>query len=218
MTDLFREIDEEVRRDEAMKLWQRYGTLIIVLAAVLVIGVAGWRYYDWQRQTAAAAAAMRLESALQLLRDGKGAEAEAALTGLGSDAPPALLALGRLRAAAELAKRDAPAAIAAYDAVSRDPAVDAALQDLARLRAGALALDHAAPADAARRLETLSQPGNVWRFSALELLAAAALKTGDGAAAARHLDAIIIDPAAPAGLRQRAELLIGLTRGAAPAP
>ena len=46
MSDIFREIDEELRRDNFRKLWSRYGRYVIA-AAVLVLVVAGaivaWR-------------------------------------------------------------------------------------------------------------------------------------------------------------------------------
>ena len=46
VSDIFREIDEELRRDNFRKLWSRYGRYVIA-AAVLVLVVAGaivaWR-------------------------------------------------------------------------------------------------------------------------------------------------------------------------------
>jgi hypothetical protein len=49
VSDIFREIDEELRRDNFRKLWSRYGRYVIA-AVVLVLVVAGaivaWRYHQ----------------------------------------------------------------------------------------------------------------------------------------------------------------------------
>ena len=55
MSDIFREIDEELRRDNFFKLWQRYGKYVIALAvvAVAITGlVVGWREYQLRQRQA----------------------------------------------------------------------------------------------------------------------------------------------------------------------
>jgi hypothetical protein len=56
----------------------------------------------------------------------------------------------------------------------------------------------------------------VFRYSARELLALAALKAGDYDAAGRWLDEIVADPQAPSGLRSRAEAFLGFVRAGKP--
>ncbi len=41
MADIFREIDEEVRRDRAAELWKKYGWLLTGLAVLAVAAMAG---------------------------------------------------------------------------------------------------------------------------------------------------------------------------------
>ena len=41
MSDIFREIDEELRRDNFAKLWERYGQYLIGLAVLIVLITAG---------------------------------------------------------------------------------------------------------------------------------------------------------------------------------
>src|SRR6478609_3918140 len=55
MSDIFREIDEELRRDNVAKLWERYGKYIVGLAAVIVLATGaavGWREYQMRVQRA----------------------------------------------------------------------------------------------------------------------------------------------------------------------
>ena len=41
MTDLFREIDEEIRHDRALEIWKKYGNYVIAAASVLRAADAG---------------------------------------------------------------------------------------------------------------------------------------------------------------------------------
>ena len=43
MSDIFDEVDEEVRREQFKKLWERYGNLFVALAVLIVAAVGGWR-------------------------------------------------------------------------------------------------------------------------------------------------------------------------------
>ncbi len=47
VSDIFNEVDEELRREQLKKLWERYGILIIALAVLFVAAVGGWRGYQW---------------------------------------------------------------------------------------------------------------------------------------------------------------------------
>ncbi len=214
MSDIFREVDEEVRRSQAEAFWSRWSGLIFVLCALLVAAVGAWRFYEWRRETAAAAAGARFDEAIQLLQAGKNAEGEAALAKVAADDSGIYQTLARFRTAAEMGKRDAPGAIRAFDGLAADTSLNAGLRDVARLRAGALAVDALPLAEVESRLSPLTAATNVWRHHANELLAAAALKAGNLAKARQHLDTIIVDRDAPANVKSRAEVLIGLTRGA----
>ncbi len=53
---LFREINEELRREQFAKLWERYGTYIIGLVVLVIVAVAGAKIWESQRLAAANAA------------------------------------------------------------------------------------------------------------------------------------------------------------------
>ena len=47
MSDIFNEVDEEVRREKLKRLWDRYQVFIIG-GAILIVGlVGGWRLNQW---------------------------------------------------------------------------------------------------------------------------------------------------------------------------
>jgi hypothetical protein len=214
MSDIFREVDEEFRRSKAEQVWAKYSGFVLLACTILVIGVATYRFFEWQSEKAAAEAGAKFNTALQLFQTGKAKEGEDAIAGIANGNPGIYKSLAQFRAASELGKRDAVAAIKSFDQLASDSTLNAALRDVARLRAATLAVDSLPFADVERRMGPLLSSGNAWRHSAHEMLAAAALKANELDKARQYLDSIIIDREAPQPVKTRAELLIGLTRGA----
>jgi len=210
VSDIFREVDEEVRREQLQKLWDRYGNYVVVAAFLVVAGVAAWRGYSWWDAKKAAETGAAFEAASTLAETGKHSEAEAAFAKIAVDGTAGYRNLARMREAAELAQVDAKAAIAAYDKIAADGAVGPVLQDLAALRAGALMIDTASLAEAQRRLEPLTGNDRTFRHTARELLVLAAWRAGDTAAAKRWFDMIQADVLTPAATRSRVEMLMAL--------
>lgn len=213
MADIFREIDEEVRRDKAAELWKKYGWVISALAVLAVLAVAGWQYWLHREAQASQAVGARLEAALKSSRDGDSAQAETILKELVASAPAGYRQIARFRLAAETGKRDPAAGAAAFDALANDATLDQTFRDLAKLRAGILRVDLAPYAEVKAALEPLAAPQGPWRHSAREFLGVAALKANLYDEAGRWFDAAITDPQVPQALRQRVDLYLALVRG-----
>jgi hypothetical protein len=216
MADIFREVDEDVRRDKTVSLFKKFLPLIIGGAAMVIAATAAWRIYDYQKTQTAEKASARYEDALQLVHDGKSAEAEAAFEAIANDAPAGYRTLARLRAIDEQAAHDPAAAIKAYEALAADPAYDQSFASVARLRAAMLEIDIDDPKTFEQKVTPMAGPTGVFRYLARELLALAALKAGDYDSAGRWLDEIVADPQAPSGLRSRAEAFLGFVRAGKP--
>ncbi len=210
MSELFDEVDEEVRRDQLKKLWDRYSIYIVAGALLIVASVAGWRGYQYLEAKKAAEAGSAFDAAVDLSEQNKHAEAEAAFNNLAATAPSGYRMLARFRAAAEIAIRDPQAAVKMYDDISADRSVGAAQQDLARIRAAGLLLETAGYPDMLQRLESATTPDATFRHTARELLALSAWRANDTAAARKWLDLIANDGETPSGLRSRAEALQAL--------
>lgn len=213
MADIFREIEEEVRRDKAAELWKKYGWVVTMLAVLAVVAVAGWQFWQHRQNQAAAALGARLEAALKSSRDGDSAQADTMLKELAANAPAGYREIARFRLASETAKTDPAAGAAAFDTIANDGAVGPVYRDLARLRASILRVDLVPYDELKTTLEPLAAPQGAWRHTAREFLGVSALKANHFEAAGRWFDAIVTDPATSAAERQRAELYLALVRG-----
>ena len=207
MTDIFNEVDEEVRREKLKKLWERYGNYLVVLCVLIVAGVGAWRGYQWWQAKQAAQAGAAFEQAVELAQSGKHREAEAAFAQLATDGTAGYRVLARLREAAELASTDRNAAVKAYDQIAADKRAGQVIQDLAAVRVGYLLVDTAPYPELLARLEPLTADDRTFRHTAREILALSAWKAGNVTAARKWTDMIMADPQTPAGTRSRAEVL-----------
>jgi hypothetical protein len=210
VSDIFREVDEEVRREQLKKLWDRYGNYVVAAAVLVVAAVAAWRGYQWWEARKAAEAGAAFEVASVLAETGKPAEAEAAFGKIAADGTTAYRHLASVREAAELARTDAKAAVAAYDKIAADGAVGPVLQDLAGVRAAALLIDAGSFAEAQRRLEPLAGNDRAFRHTARELLVLASWRAGDSAGTKRWIDTVMSDAQTPPAARARVEMLMEL--------
>lgn len=210
MSELFDEVDEEVRREQLKKLWDRYSIYIVAIAILIVAGVGGWRGYQYLEAKKAAEAGAAFDKAVELSEQNKHTEAEAAFADLAAKGPSGYRTLARFRVAGEIAKRDPKAAAKMFDDIAADRGVGEELQDLAKIRAAELLVDSASYPTILQRLEPLTAPGATYRHTAREVLALSAWRANDAAAARQWLDLIVNDAETPPGMRSRAEALQAL--------
>jgi len=209
-----REVNEEIRQDQAKALWDRFGPIVIGIAVLIVVGTAAFVGYEYWVETRANRSGDDFSQALRLANEGKNDEALTALAALESDGYGAYPLLARMRAATVLAaKGDFTGAVAGFDAVSSDGAIPGAIRDMARLRAALVLVDNGAYTDVAQRAEALTSDDNALRHSAREALGLSAWKEGRLADALKLFELISADVEAPRNARERAELMAELIRG-----
>lgn len=206
MSDIIREVDEELRRENWEKLWKKYGKYLIGAAVAIVLvtaGVVGWRAYSEYRSAQAGEAfAAAIERSEALAHPAQGAEAMARYA---ADAPDGYAMLAKFREARLRAEGgDNAAAVAIYESLASDGDIDPLFQDLATLYAVRLQIGEVDAGTLIARLEPLTAQDNPWRYSARELAAIVALEAGN-IETARTLYALLSDdPAAPQQQRSRA--------------
>lgn len=207
---LFREVDEELRREQFAKLWQRYGTYIIALGALIILVVAGAKFMEGRRIAAANAAGAEYEAAATLLAEGKtedAAKAFAAIVGSGPKGYAALAALSEAGAYLKLDKRQE--ALAVFEKLVATAGADPLVADFARIQAASLRLGEADFTEMENRLKPLTADSSSWRFTARELLATAALKAGKLDEARNVFASLLADPGLSRTASERIERLMG---------
>lgn len=204
MSEIFREIDEELRRDNFLKLWSRYGRYVIaiaVLALAVAGGIAAWRAHQLSERQAQSA---RFASALALARADKNGDAATVFATIAKEGGGYSI-LASFENAALLAKAgDRAKAAAAYDRIAGSNGLGPTFRDLAVLLSVMQETPDANPKSAIARLAPLTAAGSPWRSTALELTAAAQLKLGDKKAALEIYKSLADDLTAPRSLRARA--------------
>ena len=213
MSDIFREVDEDIRRDQLKKLWDRTAPWVIGAAVLIVVATAGYRGWEYWQDRQAEASGDRFLAAIELSEDGRYAESIAALESLVANGSGGYPVLARFRIATEKAKSgDAAGAVAEFDTISASNA-PAEMRAMARLRAALLLVDSASVADLEGRIGDMAATGTPWRHTAREILGVAAWRSGDYATAKEQFDAIAADQEAPQDLRQRVTLMLTLVDG-----
>ncbi len=215
MSDIFQEIDEDLRRERLLGFWRRYGFAIIALGVGLLVGIGAymaWRSYAEAKLNDHAEA---MAAAAQLVGQGKHADAAKAFTALADEAGGSYGAIARLDAAASTYDAGDPAgAVALYDQVSAG-AEDASLRALAQVLAVQALMDTAKPDELDKRLDAVGDSG----FAPVvkELRAYIRLKDGKTEDARRLLAELVDDATAPARLKTRATEILDALGGRLPA-
>ncbi len=212
MSDIFQEVDEEVRRDKAAEFWKKHQNQILAGAVLIVLASAGFRFWRYEQERAEQAAGDQFQQAIAALETGKLDEASGGLAKIMANSPGGGYGiLAQMTQAGAKAKADPPGAIAAFDAVAGDASVDPLFRDAARLRAALIRLD--IPAEEQRgaaELTSLAGAGGPYRRIARLNLGALALSRGEYDDAAKQLDLVLSDPEVLSGERQLAERWLGL--------
>lgn len=214
MADIFREVDEDVRRDRYLILWRRYRWLVVgaaVGAVVLTAAVVGWRSWQEARRMEEGA---RFDAAAQLAQSGRYPDAARAFAAIADDTSTGYAELARLREAAVLAASgDRAGAIAVYDRLADSSAAGSLVGDLAHLLAALHLLDDGALDEAQARLAPISAGAGPWRHFARELEGVVAWQAGRPDEAKEILSELIKEAGVPAGVRDRASEMLAAIGG-----
>jgi hypothetical protein len=212
VSDIFREIDEELRRDNLLKLWSRYGRHVIAAAAAVVliaVGVTVWRSHQLSLRRAEST---RYAGALNLAQGGKPGDAAKVFAAIAGEGGGYALLASFERATLLAKSGDQRAAVALYDQIAMSDRTPSAFRGLAVLLSVMQSMPEARPQAVIARLAPLTKAGDPWRPTALELTAVARLEAGDTTGALALYKGLADDPTAPRTLRARAaEMAAALT-------
>jgi len=201
--NIFREVDEELRSDRMRALWRRIAPFVIGAAVAIVAVVAVNEGWSWYTNSQSARSSEELYAALATANGDDLAAAQAELDALAANGSGGYPVLAEFAKASLLAKSgDTAGAVAAYDTLANAQS-NVRLRELALLQAATLLVDTGTLADVEARVGTVATDDNPMRRAARELIGLAQFKAGDAAAAKTTFEAVLNDPLAQEGIRNR---------------
>lgn len=201
----YREVDEELRREQVRRAMRRYGVAAAILLLLFLGAVGGYLWWQQEKEKRAGEQSETLNRVFEDVAGGRTKGIDSRLDDIAKDAGPGYRAAALLtKAAVAVQTGNDAAAITTYKAVAQDEDFAQPYRDLATIRQTALEYDTLAPAAVIERLKPLAVAGNPWFGSAGEMTAVAHLKAGKPELAAPIFAAIAKDENVPGSIRSRA--------------
>jgi len=204
--EFIREVDEDLRHKQLTGIWKKFGPYVITFLIGVVVFVAGnvtLKDYNERKYAKVAdqysmveqqVVANQMDDALKMLQ-----------TISNTDVDGYQILIAFKEAEIELERGNEDEAVAALDLLANSSDVDKVYRDLATIKAALIILDGSSYDDIKARLTPLTIEGNSWKYMAKELLAMAALASGNGAEAKRLLVELEQDLEASQDVKGRAK-------------
>lgn len=207
MSDIFEEIDEEVRQDQLKALWDRWGVIFVASVVSVILAWTGWVLWRNHIETTRAAESEAFAAAVL----SPGDDGMAALDQLVATAAPGYATIAAFRKAGLLlAEGRTEDAVSTYDGVAGGDGASERLRGLASLMAAMVLADMDLADEARVRLEPLAGDGGDWALSAREMLALLDFQAGDLDSAESAFSVLSADAGTPASMRQRSREMLEL--------
>ncbi|MGP7796083.1 tetratricopeptide repeat protein [Sphingomonas sp. CLY1604] len=205
-----REVDDELRRDQLMTFWERYGRWTIAAIVLALAAFGGVLYWQHHQREAAGVQGEQLQAAYDSLGSGQTDAAAKALAPIAASDRDGYKALALMTEAdILLSKKQDKAAAAKFAGIAADTGIAQPFRDLALIRQTVAEYDALKPQVVIERLRALAVPGNAYFGSAGELVAIAYLDSGRKDLAGQLFGQLAQNDAVPDSIRQRAVQMAG---------
>lgn len=206
-----REVDEELRKDQALHVWHNYGRWIIAAVIAGLLAFAGFLYWQGHSDGRRGEEGEKFKAAFKALSENKVQETEAPLKALAASSSEGFSAMARFtQADILLQKNDLKGAAAIFAGIAGDSGFAQEFRDLALIRQTSAEYDTLKPEQVVDRLKGIAVKGNSWFGSSGELVAIAYLRQGKRGDAGKLFGEIAKDESVPRSIRQRAVQMAGL--------
>jgi hypothetical protein len=206
-----REVDEELRKDQALHVWRNYGRWIIGAVIAGLLAFAGFLYWQSHSDTRRGEEGEKFKAAFKALSENKVQETEAPLKELAQSSSDGFNAMARFtQADVLLQKNDLKGAAAVLAGIAGDTGLAQEFRDLALIRQTSAEYDTLKPEQVVERLKGLAVKGGIWFGSGGELVATAYLRQGKRGDAGKLYGEIAKDESVPRSIRQRAVQMAGV--------
>jgi hypothetical protein len=206
----YREVDEELRRDQLVGYWKRYGKLAIAGVVLFIAAIGGIIWWMNQRALQASTRGETLVAAFEDVAANNRAAAQPKLDQLAKSGVEGYRAASLLTQADMASDTNQPdKAAALFQQIAADSSLAQPYRDLATVRLTALQYEKLPPQQVIARLKPLAVAGGPWFGSAGEMVASAYLKLNRPQDAGKLFAAIAKDKKVPDSIRSRALQMAG---------
>jgi hypothetical protein len=211
ITETFvREVDENLRRDQARDFAKKYGGWLIAAVVLFLIASGAFIYWQQYKQQRSEKQVEQLAEVFKNIGAGDTASAVKRLDDLSQSGTNGVRAAALFtRAAVAIQQNDLKLATAKYREIASDNGLPKPYRDAALIRQTTLEFDSMQPQEIVARLKPLTEKGNPWFGSAGEMTAMALIKQGKKAEAGQLFAAIARDTTVPPSLRARSVQIAG---------
>ena len=204
MSDIFQEIDEDLRQDKVARLWKAYGKYLVALAVFIILVIASYRFIEHKNEKNREQTSELYELASETGRSGDKKAAIELLSDEMFDENIGYSIISKLKKAA-LAKsnNDLEGTEIVLKEIITNEDIPLYLRDLARLKLFASDSDNISS-----QLEVLIEEEGPWKFLALELKGGIQLEGGNLKEARSIFKELTDDANTPNNLRRRASEIL----------
>lgn len=211
MSDIFQEVEEDVRRERFEQIWKQYGDYIIAGVALIIIAIAGYELWQRYEQNQRLKASETLIAAQQLANSGNINQASAQFEVVAKSAPDGYVKMARLSQAGvlEITGQRSEALMIFKSMANGDSEL---IGNIARLRAAWILSVDGPRADFDTIIAPLTDPTSPWRYSAREVIAYADYHQGLTAKAQAEFQSLADDKGASDTMRRRSAVMAGFLK------
>jgi len=204
VSDIFQEIDEDLRQDKVARLWKAYGKYLVALAVFIILVIASYRFIEHKNEKNREQTSELYELASETGRSGDKKAAIELLSDEMFDENIGYSIISKLKKAA-LAKsnNDLEGTEIVLKEIITNEDIPLYLRDLARLKLFASDSDNNSS-----QLEVLIEEEGPWKFLALELKGGIQLEGGNLKEARSIFKELTDDANTPNNLRRRASEIL----------
>ena len=204
MSDIFQEIDEDLRQDKVARLWKAYGKYLVALAVFIILVIASYRFIEHKNEKNREQTSELYELASESGRTGDEKAAIELFSDEMFDENIGYSIISKLKKAALAnSNNDLEGTEIVLKEIITNKDIPLYLRDLARLKLFASDSDNNSS-----QLEVLIKEDGPWKFLALELKGGVQLEGGNLKEARSIFKELTEDANTPNNLRRRASEIL----------
>lgn len=208
MSELIEDIREDIKREDLINIWHRYGKIIMAGLAAVVIGASSFFYWQHHKQKVRLANAAAYEKIMAELDPEQPQRTIKLLQDLQTKGSAGYRLLANLL---EAGLSNDPAID--LKKMAENPKIEKDFQDIARILAALADLDGANPRAILDMLSSFETSASPFRPLAREIMGYALMRLGNGETAKNLFESLIRDQTAPHSLRLRAQAMVDYIHG-----